>query len=278
MTKSNKLTIVNPNAYSPIGKYTINPSIVLTVNAVTDCIPGTFHNPEDLMNVICLNPYVQSVTLEPKLEIKVGGTYKNGADQQVKIVATEVFGDIVHYIGDDDYHYRFDGTFGFDPDERSSADLVSLVYHDPVKLQFTAFRSDQMAYGLVVYRQSEAEKAAGEYDPHPMFIHKDADIDDPAVKAKVEKDCATLARLLDLFKIEHSALSEQAIACAVPVAVPLELTVPVPDNVEDLTRQMKEIYDADRDYEMSFGDLPDDKQRAYKDLRLERNALLFPKN
>jgi hypothetical protein len=123
MTKSQKLTIMNPNFSG-----NIDPKITLTVQATTDMFPGAMHHPRDLMTIIAQSSYVESVTLEPALEIKVGGTYKNGADQQIKIVSTEEHDNIVHYVGDDGYHYRFDGTFGFDPDERSSADLVTLVF------------------------------------------------------------------------------------------------------------------------------------------------------
>jgi hypothetical protein len=35
----------------------------LKVNAILDGVPGAFNQPEDLMNWICQNPYVQSVEL-----------------------------------------------------------------------------------------------------------------------------------------------------------------------------------------------------------------------
>jgi hypothetical protein len=36
----------------------------LTVEFVTDMVPGAFHNPEDLMNWILQNRYVKSVSLD----------------------------------------------------------------------------------------------------------------------------------------------------------------------------------------------------------------------
>ena len=46
------------------------------------------------------------------------------------------------------------------------------------------------------------------------------------------------------------------------------------EQAQDLTRQMNEIYDADRDYEICLADLSSEDQEKYNDLKQQRNALL----
>jgi hypothetical protein len=45
-------------------------------------------------------------------------------------------------------------------------------------------------------------------------------------------------------------------------------------KVEELTDEMKKIYDADRDYEICLADLPTRKQEKYAALKAQRDALL----
>lgn len=59
---------VNTEGYAYFeGKPTPRTRKTLNVTFITDMVPGAFHDPEDLMNWICHNPYVDTVTLaEPE--------------------------------------------------------------------------------------------------------------------------------------------------------------------------------------------------------------------
>lgn len=83
------------------------------------------------------------------------------------------------------------------------------------KLKWESFKSHQMGRGFVAMRQSEQEKAAGEYDPHPVLIHQNAENTDPDVMRVVENECAMLAYLLDKFRFDNSFISEHAKSCSV---------------------------------------------------------------
>jgi len=52
--------VINENTYAT----PIRPRIMLTVEAITDMVPGAFHDITDLMNWICQNPYVVSVEMK----------------------------------------------------------------------------------------------------------------------------------------------------------------------------------------------------------------------
>lgn len=56
--------IVNTKGYAYFdGKPNNQKRKVLEVTFITDMVPGRFHNPEDLMEWIASNPYVDTVTL-----------------------------------------------------------------------------------------------------------------------------------------------------------------------------------------------------------------------
>ena len=55
------MVVENKNTYAGI----TSPRITLKINAITDQVPGAFHDPIDLMNWIAQNPYVESVELIP---------------------------------------------------------------------------------------------------------------------------------------------------------------------------------------------------------------------
>lgn len=46
------------------------------------------------------------------------------------------------------------------------------------------------------------------------------------------------------------------------------------EQIEQLTNQMKTIYDADRDYEICLADLPEEEQDEYIQLREKRQNLI----
>ena len=56
-------TVINKDSYSPVGKITPHKVVRFEVEAVLDMCPGTWHDPEDLMNWIASNSYVRQVTL-----------------------------------------------------------------------------------------------------------------------------------------------------------------------------------------------------------------------
>ena len=51
----------NPDAYKPMGW---QKERTIVVKFITDSVPGAWHDPEDMVKSILLNPYVQSVTLK----------------------------------------------------------------------------------------------------------------------------------------------------------------------------------------------------------------------
>lgn len=87
------------------------------------------------------------------------------------------------------------------------------------KLKWESFLSHQMGCGMVAFRQSYAEKADGQYDPHPALIHENAENTDPDVMRVVENECAILAHLLNKFRFDNDFISEQAKSCATPPEV-----------------------------------------------------------
>jgi hypothetical protein len=66
------MKVVNSKGYAYHGKNmgamegtpTDRPRRTVTVTFITDGVPGAFHNPEDMMNWIAQNPYVDTVTME----------------------------------------------------------------------------------------------------------------------------------------------------------------------------------------------------------------------
>jgi len=85
----------------------------------------------------------------------------------------------------------------------------------PLRLKFEYFRKEQMGRGFVAYQQSDEERKVGQYDPHVMFAHQDAESDDPATMEQVEKDCKELTRLLNMFEIDAASLSRRARLCRI---------------------------------------------------------------
>jgi hypothetical protein len=64
MTKE-QYTITNPKAY----KIPASRMVKMTVEVAMDMVPGWGHEPEDHINFIFQNPYVQSITLDKDLVI-----------------------------------------------------------------------------------------------------------------------------------------------------------------------------------------------------------------
>lgn len=84
-------------------------------------------------------------------------------------------------------------------------------------LVWTTFRAHQMGRGIVAFAQSEEERAAGQYDPHGMFYHRDMEKDDPETQERVEKDCFALLHYLGKFRIDNDCITAQVKNCGVGV-------------------------------------------------------------
>lgn len=56
--------VVNEKSYAAVGNYTPQRQVTYVVEAITDMVPGAFHDPEDLMRWIATNPYVRLVKME----------------------------------------------------------------------------------------------------------------------------------------------------------------------------------------------------------------------
>lgn len=64
MTDKPRIVNTKGYAYDQDGMARDRKRRTLTVTFITDMVPGSFHDPEDLMREIARNPYVDTVTLE----------------------------------------------------------------------------------------------------------------------------------------------------------------------------------------------------------------------
>lgn len=92
------------------------------------------------------------------------------------------------------------------------SDMLNIhLLRTTTKLQFVCYAKYQMGHGSVAFQQSDAEKSAGCYDPHVLFVHEDED--DIEKAEQVAQDCADLVRLLNKFRIENDFITDQAKDC-----------------------------------------------------------------
>ena len=62
---SEEIIFLNTSSYAPWAANTPHRKITLVVEAITDMVPGAFHQPIDLIKWINQNPYVRAVRFTP---------------------------------------------------------------------------------------------------------------------------------------------------------------------------------------------------------------------
>lgn len=100
------------------------------------------------------------------------------------------------------------GDIGEQPEDTLHLDSTT-------RLELQSFAQHQMGRGLVAYKQSDTQRANGQYDPHPLLVHRYAENEDPRIQEQVAAECALLARLLNNFRFANDSITDSVKECGV---------------------------------------------------------------